>query len=297
MIDRILQIPELSIQRVLEPSCGSCEIIAHLLRSIDPTQHIDIIGIEKNTQIYDQIQHIFTDDPRVSLLHRDFLQWDTMNEHKFDLIIGNPPYFVVSKDSVDETFYPLLDGRPNIFVLFLIHSLQKLRDGGVLAFVLPHNFINCLYYSKIRNHIHNNFAIIDIIDCMDESFLDTKQDTFIVILQKKSDKNKKSGISKKYPNAKEVDLTKNGVTDTWLLDENKDGNYEKALMDFNEDGIIEAVAYDENENDNYEMIVFDDDLDGNPDRAEYDENDDGTMDVVAYDYNQDGEWDKFEELS
>ena len=116
-------------------------------------------------------------------------------------------------------------------------------------------------------------------------------------IQKKSDKNKKSGISKKYPNAKEVDLTKNGVTDTWLLDENKDGNYEKALMDFNEDGIIEMVAYDENENDNYEMIVFDDDLDGNPDRAEYDENDDGTMDVVAYDYNQDGEWDKFEELS
>jgi len=116
-------------------------------------------------------------------------------------------------------------------------------------------------------------------------------------IQKKSDKNKKSGISKKYPNAKEVDLTKNGVTDTWLLDENKDGNYEKALMDFNEDGIIEAVAFDDNENNNYEMIVFDDDLDGNPDRAEYDENDDGTMDVIAYDYNQDGEWDKFEELS
>ena len=116
-------------------------------------------------------------------------------------------------------------------------------------------------------------------------------------IQKKSDKNKKSGISKKYPNAKEADLSKNGVTDTWLLDENKDGVYEKALMDFNEDGIIEAVAYDENENENYEIIVFDDDLDGNADRAEYDENDDGTMDVIAYDYNQDGEWDKFEKLS
>ena len=109
-------------------------------------------------------------------------------EHKFDLIIGNPPYFVVSKESVNETFYSLLDGRPNIFVLFLIHSLQKLREGGVLAFILPHNFINCLYYSKIRNYIHENFAIIDIIDCMDDSFLDTKQETFLFILQKKSDK-------------------------------------------------------------------------------------------------------------
>ena len=116
-------------------------------------------------------------------------------------------------------------------------------------------------------------------------------------IQKKSDKNKNSGISKKYPNAKEADLNKNGVTDAWLLDENNDGNNEKVLMDFNEDGIIEGVAFDENENENYEIIVFDDDLDGNPDRAEYDENDDGTMDVIAYDYNQDGEWDKFEELS
>ena len=116
-------------------------------------------------------------------------------------------------------------------------------------------------------------------------------------IQKKKDKNKKSGLSKKYPNAQEVDLNKNGTVDTWLLDENKDGNFEKALMDLNEDGIIEAIALDENENKNYEMIFFDDDLDGNPDRAEFDENDDGKMDVVAYDYNQDGEWDKFKELS
>ena len=151
-----------------------------------------------------------------------------------------------------------------------------------------------------------NFAIAvdDLIEFINEVKQEDVESKYIqkkkkgnTWIQKKSDKNKKSGISKKYPNAKEADLSKNGVTDTWLLDENKDGVYEKALMDFNEDGIIEAVAYDENENDNYEMIVFDDDLDGNPDRAEYDENDDGTMDVVAYDYNQDGEWDKFKELS
>ena len=151
-----------------------------------------------------------------------------------------------------------------------------------------------------------NFAIavddlIEFINEVEQKDIDSKYiqkkkkgNTWI---QKKSDKNKNSGISKKYPNAKEADLNKNGITDAWLLDENNDGNNEKVLMDFNEDGIIEAVAFDENENKNYEIIVFDDDLDGNPDRAEYDENDDGTMDVIAYDYNQDGEWDKFEELS
>jgi S1-C subfamily serine protease len=116
-------------------------------------------------------------------------------------------------------------------------------------------------------------------------------------IQKKSDKNKKKGISQKYPDAKEVDLNENGVVDTWMLDEDKNGKYEKALLDLNEDGIIEMVAFDENENQNYEMVFFDTDLDGNANEAEYDENDDGVMDFTAYDYNQDGEWDKFEKIS
>ena len=151
-----------------------------------------------------------------------------------------------------------------------------------------------------------NFAIAvdDLIEFINEVKQEDVESKYIqkkkkgnTWIQKKSDKNKKSGISKKYPNAKEADLNENGVTDAWLLDENKDGNYEKVLMDLNEDGTIETVAFDENENKNYEMIVFDDDLDGNADRAEFDDNDDGSMDVLAYDYNQDGEWDKFEELS
>jgi len=150
-----------------------------------------------------------------------------------------------------------------------------------------------------------NFAIAvdDLIEFINEVKQEDVESKYIqkkkkgnTWIQKKSDKNKKSGISKKYPNAKESDLNKNGITDVWQLDENKDGNFEKALMDLNEDGIIEIVALDENEDNNYEILFYDIDLDGNPDEAEYDKNEDGTMDFIAYDYNQDGEWDKFEEL-
>ena len=34
-----------------------------------------------------------------------------------------------------------------------------------MSFVLPKSFINCLYYDKTRTFIHNNFTIIDIIEC------------------------------------------------------------------------------------------------------------------------------------
>ena len=151
-----------------------------------------------------------------------------------------------------------------------------------------------------------NFAIavddlIEFINEVEQKEIDSKYiqkkkkgNTWI---QKKSDKNKKSGISQKYPDAKEVDMNENGIIDGWMLDENKNGIYEKIFVDLNEDGIIEAIGYDENENQNIELILYDIDLDGNADEAEYDENDDGSMDVIAYDYNQDGEWDKFEKLS
>lgn len=151
-----------------------------------------------------------------------------------------------------------------------------------------------------------NFAIavddlIEFINEVEQKDIDNKYiqkkkkgNTWI---QKKSDKNKKNGISQSYPDATEVDLNENGIVDTWLLDENNNGRYEKALMDLNEDGIIEMIAVDENENKNYEMVLFDTDLDGNANEVEFDKNDDGTMDFIAYDFNQDGEWDKFEELS
>ena len=177
------------------------------------------------------------------------------------------------------------------------------NSGGPL-FNKDEELIGVNTFTSEGENLNFAIAVDDLIEFINEVKQEDVESKYIqkkkkgnTWIQKKSDKNKKSGISKKYTNAKESDLDKNGITDVWQLDENKDGNFEKALMDLNEDGIIEIVALDENEDKNYEIFFYDIDLDGNPDKAEYDENEDGTIDVVAYDYNQDGEWDKFEELS
>ncbi len=104
-------------------------------------------------------------------------------------------------------------------------------------------------------------------------------------------------MQKDYPNAKTQDYNKNGVIDTWYIDENKNGKIDTAFLDDNEDGIIESILYDENEDQNFELMTVDDDLNGKPDRWFYDENEDGKYDAIAYDYDQDGEWDKFEKIS
>ena len=109
-----------NIKTVLEPSCGSCEFI-NLLSNKYP--HLDIIGIEYNKTIYDAIKDVATEN--IKLYNEDYLKFKS--EEKFDLIIGNPPYYVMKKGEVDNEYYEYFNGRPNIFILFILKSLKMLH--------------------------------------------------------------------------------------------------------------------------------------------------------------------------
>lgn len=104
-------------------------------------------------------------------------------------------------------------------------------------------------------------------------------------------------MKKEYPKARTQDFNKNGIIDTWYVDENKNGKIDVAFVDDDEDGFIEATLFDKNENGIFEMQVLDDDLDGKANRAFLDENEDKKIDAVAYDDDQDGKWDRVEEVS
>ena len=165
-----------NIQNVLEPACGSCEYISALNNN---NNNLNITGIEFNKTIYESIKDLESDN--ITLLNHDFLAYDSPT--KYDLIIGNPPYFVLKKNDVDEEYYSYFNGRPNIFILFIIKSLKLLNTNGILSFVLPTGFFNSVYYDKTRHYIADNFKIINIIECND-NYIETQQGTIILIVQK-----------------------------------------------------------------------------------------------------------------
>ena len=180
-----------NVNTILEPSCGSCEIINYFDAKYKSKK---IVGIELNNTIYDKIKDLkFNND--IKLLNMDYLTYN--NDEQYDLIIGNPPYFVMPKNKVDKQYYSLFDGRPNIFVIFLIHSLPKLAKNGILCFILPKNFLNCLYYDKLRNLINKNYTILNIHDTSSEKFIDTQQDTMIFTIQNKKPKSNSKWVMEK----------------------------------------------------------------------------------------------------
>ena len=168
-----------SIKRILEPSCGTCEIV----NFCDNNLHgVEIDAIEYHSKIYDAIKDL-TFKNNVKLYHEDFLKFKPAND--YDLVIGNPPYFVCKKSDVPLEYCEYIHGRPNIFGVFILRSLALTRPGGIIALIIPKSFLNSLYYSKIRNYIKQTCSIIKIDDYSSlNDFIDTDQSTFGLVLQK-----------------------------------------------------------------------------------------------------------------
>ena len=169
----------MDIKRILEPSCGTCEIINYCDKAF---QNVELCGIEYNDKIFNAIKDLNFQN-KAELVKSDFMVYEPASE--YDLIVGNPPYFVCKKTNIPTKYHEFCSGRPNIFGLFIIHSLSMLKPGGILAFIIPKSFLNSLYYASIRNYIKKTCKIVSILDFeQDNDFIDTDQSTFGLIIQK-----------------------------------------------------------------------------------------------------------------
>jgi adenine-specific DNA-methyltransferase len=172
----------ITIQSIMEPSCGTCEIVSYCDECFD---NVRIRAIELNATLFEAVKVICYKN-NVTILNEDFIQHETAT--KYDLIIGNPPYFVC-----DTTYKVALqhaqhiNGRPNIFGLFILHAISMLAPNGIVAFIIPRSFLNSASYSKIRNHIKETCTILTIIDFeKDNKFIDTEQATFAIVFKRES---------------------------------------------------------------------------------------------------------------
>lgn len=165
-----------AIRTILEPSCGSCEFVRYLDDRLSD-KGVKMDGYEINDTIFKEIDKLKFRN-RVKLTHGDFLA-TTGKARKYDLIIGNPPYY----ETANHAYPHMFDRKVNIYLLFMMKALEMLAPDGVLAFVLPINFLNNRYANEFRKHIARRFKILHLKLFEESKYLNTSQDTFALILQ------------------------------------------------------------------------------------------------------------------
>ena len=162
----ILDAHKVKPKNILEPSFGSGEFIEDAYAKYPRAK---ITGIELNSTLFQSLD-------RPNLYNQDFRTY----VGKHDLILGNPPYFVMDKS---EETAKCQTGRPNIFVQFVYKAVtEHLTKGGYLAFVLPNSFFNCAYYEPTRRYLFEHTTVLAATP-LEGKYLDTAQDTFALVLR------------------------------------------------------------------------------------------------------------------
>ena len=185
-IQNMLSKLNITPSRILEPSCGSLEIFNSCKINYP---NATIYGYEKNHTIYEKIKE--TDN----IYNEDFLT--SKHDICYDLIIGNPPFFVIKNDDVAPEFKKYITGRPNICLLFILKSLTLLSKNGILSFILPNSFLNSIYYDKVRQRIYESYEIKEIFN-LDGKYLETQQETFCMIVSNNNNRKDNDSFCIKY---------------------------------------------------------------------------------------------------
>jgi len=204
-------------QKVIDPSCGCGSFLLAIVdfwtRYGKKTKFENLFGVDIDEDalhltkigLLTKSEHIRDD---YELLSKNFKVGNSVVENKildnsainwrekysevfknggFDLVIGNPPYKTIKKykdfDPGESNYYKVIDGSINVASLMIVKGLEILKEGGILAFVLPKTLLHVNSYSKLRKYILTNTSIVHIYD-LGPKFKDVRGEQIILILKK-----------------------------------------------------------------------------------------------------------------
>ena len=178
--------------KVLDPGCGTGEF---LITARERFKNPELYGWDIDKRLVDITKQVV---PEAHLKNTDALL--NQDYDKYDFVIGNPPYYEFSpSEKIKKKFIAVINGRVNIFNLFIYQGIRWLKEGGYLAYVVPPSMNNGAYFQKLRRFIVDNSNIEYLHILRDPKiFHGALQSTMLLILKKGGNKGtylfKKNGI-------------------------------------------------------------------------------------------------------
>lgn len=129
---------------------------------------------------------IFTEDYILSQA-KDFE--NHVQNKKYDLIIGNPPYLRIKRNDEQALSMPsVVHGAPNLYFLFASISLWELQDNAEMVYIIPRSWTSGEYFKAFRFYFLNEGKLkhIHLFVSRDKVFSQESvlQETIIIKVQK-----------------------------------------------------------------------------------------------------------------
>ena len=185
-------------KRILEPSCGD-GVFLEALASTNSSVQID--GVELDN-IEAQKARLRGKENRLkfNIINDDFLNEDNpVKKNKYDAIIGNPPYirYQFLEPETQKRSARIFDlagleftKHTNLWVTFVIASIQNLENSGRIAMIIPAEILNVIHPGQLRKYLLTECSKILIIDCQELVFTEALQGTVLLLAEKKKSSNK-----------------------------------------------------------------------------------------------------------
>jgi adenine-specific DNA-methyltransferase len=242
---------------ILEPSCGDGVFINSLINCgiLKNSKDIDISLVEINQSELSKIQVIVNklqSEFNMSFINEDYLEFQTNNSNKYDLIVGNPPY--INKRLMSQNQITLSNGIlekagilpaniKNIWTSFLVSAVTALEEDGVVCFVLPSELMQVKHSEPIREYLRNVFNCIELFTFNELIFDDIEQDTIVFI---GSNQKHKKGVY--YHNFDSLNDVVTGTYSTITYNEIDNLDYKWTALFLNKDQYEQIVRMKSNIN-------------------------------------------------
>lgn len=182
---------------ILEPSAGEGRFVDSAFRILkaknkDVTD-TQILAVEIDRE---ESKKISTKQSKV--VNEDFFHYyenELKTDRRFDIVIGNPPfirYQTVDKKVGERAFKIMEDSglhpnkMTNLWVPFLVASVNLLKSSGKLGMVIPAELLQVDYAAEIRKFLLENFEELNIIAINKQLFEDAQQEVVLILAKKKS---------------------------------------------------------------------------------------------------------------
>ncbi len=190
---KVLQEHNIAVKCLYEPSAGAGVFISEAVSAFNELKKITVV--EKDILTGKVLQAVCSALPVQSTTHiSGFEETPDRENSKFDLVVSNIPF---GNFPVHDADFPDLGISGKIHNYFFAKGLDKLSDGGIMAYITTDAFLNSPSNKVAREYLFSNSDFISLAVMPDNLMKDTgntEAPNHLLIVQKNSAKNSLSDV-------------------------------------------------------------------------------------------------------